>query len=99
VVFIQVPFESESTSATEKQFGSCFELWNEASRQVHKTSVNIVCTHTQKLLVMQFRCLRVSGALHVMGVKKRYDLCENGLRGSLNVSVILIYVCFENIFL
>ena len=46
MVFIQVLFESESTSATENQFRSYFELCNETSRQVHKTSVNIeYCLH------------------------------------------------------
>jgi len=70
VVFIQVPPESENASATEKQFRSCLELCNKTSRQVHKTSVNIFCSYIQNLLVMQFRCLRVSGALHVMCVEK-----------------------------
>jgi len=64
-VFIQVPFESESTSATDNQFISYFELCNEASRQVHKTSANIIRRNIQNMRVMQFRCLRVSGVLHV----------------------------------
>jgi len=49
---------------------SYFELKNEISRQVHKTSVDIVCSYTQNLLMTQFRCLRVSGALHVMCVEQ-----------------------------
>jgi len=42
MVFIQVLFGSESTSVAGKRFRSYFELSNETSRQVHKTSVNIV---------------------------------------------------------
>ena len=45
VVFIQVPFENEISSATEKPFGGYFELKNGISRQVHETSANIVCLH------------------------------------------------------
>ena len=69
-VFIQVPFVSGSSSTTEKQFRVYFELTNETSRQVHKTSVDIVCSYIQNLLMTQFRCLRVSGALHVMCVEE-----------------------------
>jgi len=66
---IQVPFESESTSDTEKLFGRCFELCNETSMQVHK--INILYCYVQNLLVIQFRCLPVSGALYVMRVENR----------------------------
>ena len=69
-VFIQVPFENESSSTTEKQFRGYFQLKNETSRQVHKTSVIIVCCYIQNLLMTQFRCFRVSGALYVMCVEK-----------------------------
>ena len=70
VVSIQVPFENVDCSTTEKQLRWSFELCNETLRQVCKTSVNIVCSCIHNLLVMQFRCLRVSCALHVMFVEK-----------------------------
>ena len=69
MVFIQVSFGSESTSVTGKQFRSNFELNNETSRQVRKTFVNIVCCYVETLLVMKFRCLRLSVVLHVMCVE------------------------------
>jgi len=50
---IQVPFVIESTSDTEKQFGRYFELCNETSRQVHKTSVDILYCYMQDLLMTQ----------------------------------------------
>jgi len=97
VVFIQVPFESERSAATENQFRSYCELCNETSRQVHKTSVNILCSYIQNLQVMQFRCLRVNGALHVMCVQKTIRVMWKCLRDSLHVSVILTCVCFQKI--
>jgi len=70
VVLFQVPFENESYSTTEKVFRGYFASKNETSRQVNKTSVNVVCSYIRNLLVMQFRCLPVSGALNVMCVEE-----------------------------
>jgi len=70
VLFIQVPFENERSSTTEKQHKDYYELKNEISRQIYKTFVNIVCSYIQNLLMMQFMCLRVNGALHVISVEK-----------------------------
>jgi len=70
VLFIQVPFENERSSTTEKQHKDYYEFKNEISRQVYETFVNIVCSYIQNLLMTQFRCLRVSGTLHVISVEK-----------------------------
>jgi len=69
VTSVQVAFGNKSTSATGKQSGSYFELSSENSRQVYKTSVNIVCSYIENLLVMQYRGLSVSSAPHVIRVK------------------------------
>jgi len=68
VLLIQVEFENERSSTTEKQLRDYFELKNEISRQVHKISAIIVCWYVQDLLMTQFRCLPVNGALHVICV-------------------------------
>jgi len=70
-VFVQVPFEIESSSTTEKPFGGHFQLTNEALRQVHKIFAYIVCCYEQNLLVILFRCLRRSGSRHVMCVERK----------------------------
>jgi len=69
VTSVQVAFGNKSTSAAGKQSGSYFELSSENSRQVYKTSVNIVCSYIENLLVMQYRDLSVSSAPHVIRVK------------------------------
>ena len=61
---------SGSSLTTEKHFRGYFELKKDTSRQVHKTSLDIVCSYIQNLLMTQFRCLRVNGALHVICVDK-----------------------------
>jgi len=84
-VFIQVLFGSESTSVTGKQFRSNFELNNETFRQVHKTFVNIVWCYAENLLVMKFKCLRVSVVMNVICVEnndtrfKQKNKYENGV--------------------
>jgi len=99
VVSIQVPFENECCSTTEKQLRRYFELCNETLRQVCKTSVNIVCSYIHNLLVMHFRCLRVSCALHVMFVEKTMRVMWKWFETFLHVLIILIWVGFwENIF-
>jgi len=96
---VQVPFENECCSTTEKQLRRYFELWNETLRQVCKTSVNIVCSYIHNLLVMHFRCLLVSCALRVMFVEKTIRVMWKWFETFLHVLIILIWVVlWKNIF-
>jgi len=67
---------------------------NETSRQVHKRSFILFRTYTQNLLVMLFRCLRMSGPLHIICVEYATRVCENSLGGSLYIAIIHVCVCF-----
>ena len=88
---IQVPFESESTSDTEKLFGRCFEF-----RTLFLFSKkNILYCYIQNLLVIQFRCLRVSGALYVEWCPVCCSNVLNAAQFSHNDYIIVLMRCLS----
>jgi len=96
-VFVQVPFDNKRSSTTEKPFGGHFQLTNEALRQVHKIFAYSILSAAIYRICWWFGSGVCEVAVVVPGMlcvlKQKDELCENNLKDSLHVSIILNFVC------